>query len=343
MQDFASRAHDDDAPYLLLACANALAETGQVARSKQLFAQYERQLTKEGRRSLRDLTESDEGFVPRIVAENLHDFDIEEVCLNQVLMGPENEDDPFDDEDDWEEEDFEEDDLPPAVTPGRNEPCWCGSGKKYKKCHLEADEKQAREESEGGTEEDPVRSEAFAGLLDTADRFNKRDMIEAARQYFGDSMGEDEPPEGTEGFLMWYLLDYRASNGRTAAEEHLRKNGARLNPDVRAFVEAWRDSRVGLFSVEKTGAEFELKDLYAGDTLRVPSFDVAAEIAPGDQVLARIETLGGNPAFAEEPLPISMAASWKMQQLLEKDASGRSPSAVLRAHIPELRRILRDE
>jgi len=24
--------------------------------------------------------------------------------------------------------------------PGRNDPCWCGSGQKYKKCHLEADE-----------------------------------------------------------------------------------------------------------------------------------------------------------------------------------------------------------
>jgi hypothetical protein len=24
--------------------------------------------------------------------------------------------------------------------PGRNEPCWCGSGKKYKKCHLDSDE-----------------------------------------------------------------------------------------------------------------------------------------------------------------------------------------------------------
>ncbi|MBZ0158104.1 MAG: SEC-C domain-containing protein [Alphaproteobacteria bacterium] len=23
--------------------------------------------------------------------------------------------------------------------PGRNEPCWCGSGIKYKKCHLDAD------------------------------------------------------------------------------------------------------------------------------------------------------------------------------------------------------------
>jgi hypothetical protein len=28
--------------------------------------------------------------------------------------------------------------------PGRNDPCWCGSGKKYKKCHLEADEAAQR-------------------------------------------------------------------------------------------------------------------------------------------------------------------------------------------------------
>lgn len=27
--------------------------------------------------------------------------------------------------------------------PGRNEPCWCGSTKKYKRCHLEADEQEA--------------------------------------------------------------------------------------------------------------------------------------------------------------------------------------------------------
>jgi len=25
---------------------------------------------------------------------------------------------------------------------GRNDPCWCGSGKKYKHCHLEFDEKR---------------------------------------------------------------------------------------------------------------------------------------------------------------------------------------------------------
>jgi len=30
----------------------------------------------------------------------------------------------------------------PSRTPGRNDPCWCGSGLKYKRCHLEEDEKK---------------------------------------------------------------------------------------------------------------------------------------------------------------------------------------------------------
>ena len=34
-------------------------------------------------------------------------------------------------------------DRPPeeALKLGRNDPCWCGSGKKYKKCHYESDRK----------------------------------------------------------------------------------------------------------------------------------------------------------------------------------------------------------
>ncbi len=36
-----------------------------------------------------------------------------------------------------------EDDVP--ATTGRNDPCPCGSGKKYKQCHLVADEAKARE------------------------------------------------------------------------------------------------------------------------------------------------------------------------------------------------------
>ncbi len=35
-----------------------------------------------------------------------------------------------------------EGDYQQRLKTGRNEPCPCGSGKKYKKCHLEADEKE---------------------------------------------------------------------------------------------------------------------------------------------------------------------------------------------------------
>ena len=30
--------------------------------------------------------------------------------------------------------------------PGRNDPCWCGSSKKYKRCHLDDDDRDARVE-----------------------------------------------------------------------------------------------------------------------------------------------------------------------------------------------------
>jgi len=29
------------------------------------------------------------------------------------------------------------------VKPDRNDPCWCGSNKKYKHCHLEADQNES--------------------------------------------------------------------------------------------------------------------------------------------------------------------------------------------------------
>lgn len=36
--------------------------------------------------------------------------------------------------------------APPRELPGRNEPCWCGSGKKYKACHAPQDERLREQE-----------------------------------------------------------------------------------------------------------------------------------------------------------------------------------------------------
>ena len=44
--------------------------------------------------------------------------------------------------------------------PGRNDPCWCGSGQKYKKCHLDADARGG-----GGPPPPPARNRLRPGLV----------------------------------------------------------------------------------------------------------------------------------------------------------------------------------
>ncbi len=44
---------------------------------------------------------------------------------------------------------LKEEPSPPAVRPNRNDPCWCGSGKKYKKCHLPDEQEKAAEKACG--------------------------------------------------------------------------------------------------------------------------------------------------------------------------------------------------
>ncbi|MES1245780.1 MAG: SEC-C metal-binding domain-containing protein [Acidobacteriota bacterium] len=40
---------------------------------------------------------------------------------------------------------FSKAERPKDVVLGRNDDCWCGSGKKYKKCHLDSDAAKSRE------------------------------------------------------------------------------------------------------------------------------------------------------------------------------------------------------
>ncbi len=51
--------------------------------------------------------------------------------------------------------------------PGRNQPCWCGSGKKYKNCHLESD-RAGREDIPGQAQPDRKSSPVRQGLVSPA-------------------------------------------------------------------------------------------------------------------------------------------------------------------------------
>lgn len=53
---------------------------------------------------------------------------------------------------------------------GRNDPCHCGSGKKYKQCHLAADETKARAARQKAEDAKPAEDAAPAAAVQPARR-----------------------------------------------------------------------------------------------------------------------------------------------------------------------------
>jgi preprotein translocase subunit SecA len=85
-------------------------------------ARYGAQLSREARKELKNLRAEIEVARQEIAGVEPEEPSIYEVCLDGF--------------------DVVEDETVKRAEPklGRNEPCWCGSGKKYKKCHLDSDE-----------------------------------------------------------------------------------------------------------------------------------------------------------------------------------------------------------
>jgi hypothetical protein len=113
-----------------------------------------------GKRLVRSLFERYARLLPRGTESDLREVEALNDVVNAVEREPGSEEPELTvydycsgfDDDDEEDEDLDEFIPEPSIvepirrsaTPGRNDPCWCGSGKKYKKCHLESDEKSRR-------------------------------------------------------------------------------------------------------------------------------------------------------------------------------------------------------
>jgi hypothetical protein len=138
---------------------------------------------------------------------------------------------------------------------GRNEPCICGSGKKYKKCCLvQEQEREARQRDEAGAASralDWLATE-FPGAI--------RETVQAGF-YGGLKKTEREVLEGLSGEVMellninigeWLLTDAKISvEGafRPVREILLGENGVPLSPGGLRWLESLGESALGLYEV----------------------------------------------------------------------------------------------
>jgi len=156
--------------------------------ARSLLRRHGSLLSRETRRDCDEMIEEFSALPSKAPEATPSEWSVYDICQGEVdweaeLVSEEDED--FDDE-----EEYIPEPVRKKAVPGRNDPCWCGSGKKYKKCHLEADEKAERE---------PVKRPAGASPKPEGE-------FDALRREIGQLMVEfspEEPHLRTNRFLRW--------------------------------------------------------------------------------------------------------------------------------------------
>lgn len=189
---------------------------------------------------------------------------------------------------------------------GRNDPCPCGSGRKYKKCCLGEASSAAR--ADPAQERDSQRTSAFGALLRFANRPQFREARDAAFDLFmagGDwhDVGNGEPLDDDVylKFSFFFLFDLRLPDGRTVAETFLQRAGWQVDRSERALIERFGAARVRPYEVQDVREDegMRLRDLWSGrdvwvteraGTHQLTQWDIlAARIAADDDGTLRLE------------------------------------------------------
>ena len=170
--------------------------------------------------------------------------------------------------------------------PGRNDPCYCGSGKKYKQCHMAAD---LAAEQQQRTWADAARALRL-DLLEFADSERFDDAAgAAAAHYWNDLYTAETLPlmsaSEAERFFDWFAFDHVLSSGERLVEIYRAEQGDKLPAPRRELLDRWVAAGP-MSGYELLGYErqtLRLRDLASGT-----EYDVFEPAGHGDAPLGSI-------------------------------------------------------
>lgn len=181
---------------------------------------------------------------------------------------------------------------------GRNDPCPCGSGKKYKKCCLDKAVKPATPMPTLFSEAD--RASVLNKLRVFAERPDQvADVAEASFDYWGDRLydrDEDEQrrvlelPQAEVMRTAWLWFDAELPDKRTVADRFLAAEGGSLAAGERAFLNQARETYQGLYEVEAVDLDegFTLRDLSTEERISVHERTATHGVVRWDLIVARL-------------------------------------------------------
>ncbi len=185
--------------------------------------------------------------------------------------------------------------------PGRNDPCYCGSGKKYKQCHLREDQAAERE----------LREQADAARFLRVDlpRFARTERFKEEYDlalplywnnfYDADNAGEMSQFEALR-FLDWFVFDHAQEDGMRILDIYQKEAEGKLKSSEQKLLESWMDA-------PPSGA-YELLG-YDGQVLHLRNFATheksdayeaggRGNVEIGEIILARLVPVSGQLEFS---------------------------------------------
>ncbi|KMJ59051.1 hypothetical protein AB685_08260 [Bacillus sp. LL01] len=148
---------------------------------------------------------------------------------------------------------------------GRNEPCPCGSGKKYKKCCEKKQDGLGKvlESELMGLQVDIMRFayEKFSGELEHV-------STKYLHKYSMDEMKEEA---FNELLHLWYMFTVKRDNGLKIVEEFAGANAGKFSrPQVKEWAERWQDAYPSIYKVANLRGEvYTMEDFFTKEKVKV--------------------------------------------------------------------------
>ncbi|MBM3887262.1 hypothetical protein FJ364_05010 [Candidatus Dependentiae bacterium] len=198
---------------------------------------------------------------------------------------------------------------------GRNDPCYCGSGKKYKKCCLENDESTQNVEH---VDFQLVQLRKLEGtvfdqhLIPYATQALPEEVLKTAIE---DWLPEEDLPESMDRqilfenfFIPWAYFNWipyddfglpELDPDITLAENYLRAHQKTLNSQERRFIDAMVKTYYSFYSILEVTPNKSLfvKDIMLGVTHTIKERQGTHQLKRGDIVFSRILTLDHQSIF----------------------------------------------
>ncbi|MDX1874533.1 SEC-C domain-containing protein [Mycolicibacterium sp. 120266] len=187
---------------------------------------------------------------------------------------------------------------------GRNEPCWCGSGRKYKKCHLR-NERPPLAKRAGWLYLKATQHVLLTGWSQLLEEVTAERLL-----YIDDSELEGDP-------LMMDAVLFEGG----AFDDFLDARGYLLPDDERLLAEQWLLVQRSVFEVQESrpGDGVTLRDVRTGDSHTVHDRVASREVKPGHLVCARIYPAGDEQRFLGGLEPVRLHERDDLIELLDAE------------------------